>query len=259
MTRTPPAVIPSRSTLSRRPPTAPCRRPRTSRGTTTHEQRRGRRRPRSTPRRAAGSPHRPPRAPRSVLRSSIAIVIGPTPPGTGRDRAGHLDRRVEVDVAGRPSSERLMPTSITVAPGLIQSPLTIRSRPTAATRTSARRQTSARSRVREWQIVTVALAPSSSCGHRLAEQVRAPDHHRLGALERRRRPSSSSTMIARRRARPQALAALGEQPGADRRQPVDVLARRRPGRSARRRRGASGTGSWQRIPLTRRIGVELAG
>ena len=42
-----------------------------------------------------------------------------------------------------PWSTRLMPTSITVAPGLIQSPSIISGRPTAATRMSARRQTAA--------------------------------------------------------------------------------------------------------------------
>ena len=67
-----------------------------------------------------------------------------------------------------------MPTSMTVAPGLIQSPLTIRSRPTAAMRTSARRQTSARSRVREWQIVTVALAPSRSWAIGLPNRFERP-------------------------------------------------------------------------------------
>ena len=48
-----------------------------------------------------------------------------------------------------------MPTSITVAPGLIQSPRTISARPTAATTMSDRRTTSGRSRVREWAMVTV--------------------------------------------------------------------------------------------------------
>ena len=38
-------------------------------------------------------------APRTVLPSSIAIVIGPTPPGTGVIARGDLRDRVEVDVA----------------------------------------------------------------------------------------------------------------------------------------------------------------
>ena len=58
---------------------------------------------------------------------------------------------------------RLMPTSMTVAPGLIQSPGTICGRPTAATTISARRTTSARFLVRECAMVTVQLSPSRSC------------------------------------------------------------------------------------------------
>ena len=106
---------------------------------------------------------------------------------------------------------RLMPTSMTVAPGLTQSPLTIRSRPTAAMSTSARRQTAARSRVREWQIVTVALAPEQQLGHRLAEEVRAPEDDRLGALELRA-GLLEQQHHAGRRARPQPLAAERERP-----------------------------------------------
>ena len=57
---------------------------------------------------------------------------------------------------------RLMPTSITVAPGLIQSPRTISGRPTAANSRSARRATAGRSRVFECATVTVAFSASSS-------------------------------------------------------------------------------------------------
>ena len=129
-----------------------------------------------------------------------------------RDRAGDLRRRRRSrrrrPAPALPSgpSMRLMPTSITVAPGLIQSPPTIRGRPTAATRMSARRQTAARSRVRECATVTVQLSRSSSCAiglptmferptttasrpARLAEPVaqqhqaaeRRAGHHRLAA------------------------------------------------------------------------------
>jgi hypothetical protein len=55
---------------------------------------------------------------------------------------------------------RLMPTSMTVAPGFTQSPFTISGRPTAATRISAVRASAARSFVREWATVTVQLAAS---------------------------------------------------------------------------------------------------
>ena len=61
-----------------------------------------------------------------------------------------------------PLSVRLMPTSIIVAPGFSQSPLTISGRPTAATTISAPRTTSGRSLVRLWATVTVQLAPISN-------------------------------------------------------------------------------------------------
>ena len=56
-----------------------------------------------------------------------------------------------------------MPTSITVAPSLIQPPGTISARPTAATTISARLTTSFKSLVLECAIVTVQLSPSNNC------------------------------------------------------------------------------------------------
>src|SRR4029077_3373098 len=82
-------------------------------------------------------------AARSVFTSKHATVICPTPPGTGviapatlsaSVKATSPTRRVLPSAAGR----RLMPTSITVAPGLIQSPRTISALPTAASTSSAR-------------------------------------------------------------------------------------------------------------------------
>ena len=55
-----------------------------------------------------------------------------------------------------------MPTSTTVAPGFTKSRVTNAARPIAATRMSAPAATPGRSRVREWQMVTVALRCSSS-------------------------------------------------------------------------------------------------
>ncbi len=55
-----------------------------------------------------------------------------------------------------------MPTSITVAPGAIQSPRIRPGFPAAATMMSARRHSAARSRVRECPMMTVALAASNS-------------------------------------------------------------------------------------------------
>ncbi len=54
-----------------------------------------------------------------------------------------------------------MPTSTTVAPGLIQEPSTRPGRPTAATSRSASRQRPGRSTVRLWAMVTVACSSSS--------------------------------------------------------------------------------------------------
>ena len=70
------------------------------------------------------------------------MVMGPTPPGTGVIAPAVLTASAKstsptIRVLPPPASMRLMPTSITVAPGLIQSPLTISGWPTAATRMSA--------------------------------------------------------------------------------------------------------------------------
>ena len=132
---------------------------------------------------------------------------------------------------------RFMPTSITVAPGLTQSAPTISARPTAAIRTSARRQTAARSRVREWQTVTVAFGVDEQARHRPADEDRAADDDRLGALEVDPR-AVEDLDHAGRRAGDEADYGLGgleverladadpalrEVPGVDRRQAVDVL------------------------------------
>src|SRR5215216_8033040 len=84
-------------------------------------------------------------AARSVLARSIAIVMGPTPPGTGVIAPATSLAASKSTSPTSPSSVRLMPTSTTAAPGLTQSPLTMRGDPTAATRMSARRQTAGRS------------------------------------------------------------------------------------------------------------------
>ena len=120
-----------------------------------------------------------------VLRSRTAMVIGPTPPGTGVIAPATSLAAGEIDVADQPglavlgAGTRLMPTSITVAPGFSQSPLTISGRPTAATTMSARRTTSGRSRVRLWAMVTVQFSREQQLRHRLADDVGAADHHRL--------------------------------------------------------------------------------
>ena len=108
------------------------------------------------------------------------MVIGPTPPGTGVIAAGDFGGARIVDVADQPvlaavfAAMRLIPTSITVAPGFSQSPRTISGRPTAATTMSARRTTSARSRVRLWARVTVQFSASSSCAIGLPTMLERP-------------------------------------------------------------------------------------
>ena len=93
----------------------------------------------------------------------MATVMGPTPPGTGvmADATACAEGN-STSPTSRPSGSRLMPTSTTTAPGRSQLPFTSSGRPTAATSTSASRQMAGRSRVREWQMVTVALRPKSS-------------------------------------------------------------------------------------------------
>src|SRR5690606_21600520 len=77
-------------------------------------------------------------AARNVFSSRHAIVIGPTPPGTGviapatAAASSNATSPTMRDLPASPGT-RLMPTSITVAPGLIQSPRTISGRPMAAT------------------------------------------------------------------------------------------------------------------------------
>src|SRR5262245_51632571 len=123
-------------------------------------------------------------AARSVFFSNIAIVRGPTPPGTGvrapatsatsgctsptttDPRRSNVSRPfapgAKIFSTADRSLSRLMPTSTTVAPGFTNARVTNAGRPIAATRMSASRATAGRSRVREWQIVTVAFRCSSS-------------------------------------------------------------------------------------------------
>ena len=129
------------------------------------------------------------RAACSVLRSRQAIVIGPTPPGHRRDRARDLDR---------PRRSRRRRTSAVV--GAVHADVDDRRAgldPVAADHpraadggdqdvgAAADRGEVARARVarRDRRV-----GREQQLRHRLAEEVRAADHDRLGALERRRRP-----------------------------------------------------------------------
>src|SRR5829696_8097365 len=84
-----------------------------------------------------------------VFTSSIARVIGPTPPGTGVMAAARSFAAAKSTSPTRPSFVRFVPTSITTAPSPTMSPVTSPAEPAAATSTSAPRHTPARSRVRE--------------------------------------------------------------------------------------------------------------
>ena len=134
--------------------------------------------PAASPRRAACAC-----AASSVLRSSIAIVIGPTPRGTGVISAARSEAASKSTSPTSPSSTRLMPTSITVAPSLTQSPWTMRGRPTAAIEhvgAPADAGQVARARVADGHR---RVARQQHLRDRLADEVGAADDDGLGALE----------------------------------------------------------------------------
>ena len=157
------------------------------------------------------------------------MVIGPTPPGTGVIAPATFAASAKAtsptmrDLPSSPGT-RLMPTSITVAPGLIQSPRTISGRPDggdqqvgapAHTRQIARLGMGDRHRriLRQQQL-----------RHRLADDVGAADHHRFQAGERRMH-GLGQQHAAERRARHQRRQAAGEPPDIERMEAVDVLGR----------------------------------
>ena len=92
-----------------------------------------------------------------MLDSSIARVIGPTPPGFGDTQPATSYTSGATSPAIRPST-RETPTSRTAAPGLTMSPEMMPGTPAAATTMSALRTCAARSRVPVWQSVTVAFS-----------------------------------------------------------------------------------------------------
>ena len=113
-----------------------------------------------------------------VFASNIAIVKGPTPPGTGVSApATHATSGCTSPVTTDPRLSKaasflepapnscstwarlvrgFIPTSTTVAPDFTKSEVTNAARPMAATRISADTATAGKSTVFEWQIVTVA-------------------------------------------------------------------------------------------------------
>ena len=76
--------------------------------------------------------------------SKQAIVIGPTPPGTGVIALATLETSSKSTSPTKPESVLLIPTSITIAPFFTQSPLTSFGMPTAAIIISALRHSALR-------------------------------------------------------------------------------------------------------------------
>ena len=98
---------------------------------------------------------------------------------------------------------RLMPTSITVAPGLIQSRRTISALPTAANTTSARRQTAGKIAGPGMRDRHRRVLRKQQLRERLADDVGAADHHRFEPVERghaRSSPGARSRAACRARA-----------------------------------------------------------
>ena len=152
----------------------------------------------------------------------------PDAAGHRGNRAGDLTRfgRTSPTRRGLPPSPgtRLMPTSITIAPGLIQSPRTISGVPMAATSkigAPAHRRQIARLGMGDGD---GGVLGEQQLRHRLADDVGAADHHRLHAGERGmhrfRQPHA-----AERRARHQRRQAARQPPDIERVEAVHVLGR----------------------------------
>ena len=88
----------------------------------------------------------------TVLLSKHAIVIGPTPPGTGVIALATLETSLKSTSPTIPKSVLLIPTSITMAPFFTQSPLTNLGIPTAAIIISALRHSAFKFQVLEFRV-----------------------------------------------------------------------------------------------------------
>jgi len=91
----------------------------------------------------------------TVFFNKQAIVIGPTPPGTGVRAFAFFETSSNATSPTIPLSVLLIPTSITIESFLTQSPLTSSGIPTAAIIISASKHSALRSFVFEWVMVTV--------------------------------------------------------------------------------------------------------
>ena len=114
-----------------------------------------------------------------------AIVIGPTPPGTGVIAPAMAAASPNAtSPTSRPSGSRFTPTSITVAPGAIQSPRTSSGRPTAATNDvcpAAFGGEIAGARMRDSDR---GIGRHQQRGHRPAHDGRSSQHQGAGAFQR---------------------------------------------------------------------------
>ena len=165
-------------------------------------------------------------AARSVLASSVAIVIGPTPPGTGVIHAARsfaaakstspheLAVGVAVDADVDHDRARLDPVALHEI-----RPCRRRRRRCRACRTMP-----GRSRVFEWQIVTVQRCHQQLQRHRPADDVRLPDDDRVLADEILARVLEQRH-AAVRRARPQRRPLQHQPADVVRMEAVDVLLR----------------------------------
>ncbi len=185
------------------------------------------------------------RAACKVLTSSIAIVIGPTPPGTGRDRRSDLRRGLVVDIADQTVFEPVHADVDHHRPGF-------HGVGAKQARNPHRRDENVGTPADGVQVPGPGMTDGDGrvgrqqqARHRDPDQLRASDDHGL-------RPFELDALVAeqlhhpRRGAGHQAGGAVGEQAGVDRGEAVDVLA---PGRSRRRprsrrcgREGAAGRG-----------------
>src|SRR3954471_13036855 len=130
----------------------------------------------------------------TTLASSIARVIGPTPPGLGATWPATSTTSRATSPAILPST-RLTPTSRTAAPCLTMSLVISPGTPAAATTMSAFRTCAARSRVPVWQRVTVAFSDrrvSSSPSGRPTVTPRPTTHTSAPAICTSCRRSSST-------------------------------------------------------------------
>src|SRR5512137_1083255 len=119
-------------------------------------------------------PHALTFAARNVFSIRVAIVIGPTPPGTGvMAEAMSMTAAKSTSPTSFPS-RWLIPTSITTAPGFTIPGRMKRALPTAEMRISARFSSPLISLVRLWQIVTVASALVRSAAIGLPTSILRP-------------------------------------------------------------------------------------